>query len=129
MNKSLSLVSALVLAPMLSMAQWKYPETAKVNQVDNYHGTQVADPYRWLEDDRSAETAQWVKAQNTLTFDYLEKIPYRNALKKRIEVQLYKAFSSFSQRRMVLFLQKQWITKSISVVSPKRFEWCARGGA
>lgn len=85
MNKSLSLVSALVLAPMLSMAQWKYPETAKVNQVDNYHGTQVADPYRWLEDDRSAETAQWVKAQNTLTFDYLEKIPYRNALKKRIE--------------------------------------------
>jgi hypothetical protein len=81
MNKSLSLVSALVLAPMLSMAQWKYPETTKVNQVDNYHGTQVADPYRWLEDDRSAETAQWVKAQNTLTFDYLEKIPYRNALK------------------------------------------------
>ena len=119
MNKSLSLVSALVLAPMLSMAQWKYPETAKVNQVDNYHGTQVADPYRWLEDDRSAETAQWVKAQNTLTFDYLEKIPYRNTLKKRIEqVFNYQKLSAPSRKG-------EWFTKSISFVSSKRVEWCS----
>ena len=99
MNKTLTLVSSLVLAPILSMAQWQYPNTAKVNQVDNYHGTEVADPYRWLENDRSAETAQWVKEQNKVTFDYLDKIPYRAALKQRIEkVFNYPKFSAPSRK-------------------------------
>lgn len=48
-----------------------YPTARKTDQVDNYHGTQVADPYRWPEDDQSAETAEWVKAENKVTFDYL----------------------------------------------------------
>jgi len=66
-------------------AQLTYPQTRKTDQVDDYHGTKVADPYRWLEDDRSAETAAWVKAQNEVTFGYLEKIPYRKQLQDRLE--------------------------------------------
>ncbi|MEA2106367.1 MAG: prolyl oligopeptidase family serine peptidase [Bacteroidota bacterium] len=62
----------------------KYPETKKVDQVDEYFGTKVEDPYRWLEDDRSAETEQWVKAQNKVTFDYLEQIPFREKIKNRL---------------------------------------------
>ena len=61
-----------------------YPETKKVDTVDVYFGTQVADPYRWLEDDNSAETAEWVKAQNAVTDSYLEKIPFRNKLKEKL---------------------------------------------
>ena len=62
-----------------------YPQTRMDNTVDTYFGTQVADPYRWLEDDRSAETAQWVKTQNDFTFGYLSKIPYRQAIKEKLE--------------------------------------------
>lgn len=62
-----------------------YPETEKSETVDTYFGTEVADPYRWLEDDRSEETGDWVARQNAVTFGYLEKIPYRNALKQRLE--------------------------------------------
>jgi prolyl oligopeptidase len=65
-----------------------YPQTRKDNQVDDYHGVKVADPYRWLEDDNSAETAKWVEAENKVTFGYLEKIPYRAQVKARLE-QLY----------------------------------------
>jgi len=61
-----------------------YPATRKVEQIDDYFGTKVADPYRWLEDDRSEETARWVQAQNAVTFDYLGKIPFRDALRRRI---------------------------------------------
>ena len=62
-----------------------YPRTRMDNTVDTYFGTQVSDPYRWLEDDRSAETAQWVKTQNDFTFGYLSKIPYRQAIKEKLE--------------------------------------------
>ncbi|UOB19282.1 prolyl oligopeptidase family serine peptidase [Abyssalbus ytuae] len=65
----------------------KYPTTKKVDSADVYFNTEVKDPYRWLEDDRSEETAQWVKNQNEVTYGYLEKIPYRDQLKKRIEQQ------------------------------------------
>lgn len=72
-----------------------YPVTKKVDQVDDYFGTKVADPYRWLEDDRSPETAEWVKAQNAVTFDYLERIPFRESLKKRLtEIYNYPRYSS-----------------------------------
>jgi prolyl oligopeptidase len=61
-----------------------YPETKKGDVVDTYFDTQVADPYRWLEDDMSDETAQWVKTQNKVTFDYLSQIPYRDKIKERL---------------------------------------------
>jgi prolyl oligopeptidase len=63
----------------------KYPVTKKVDTTDNYFGKTVADPYRWLEDDKSTETAEWVKDQNEVTFGYLNNIPYRDKVKKRLE--------------------------------------------
>ncbi|MBR4584581.1 MAG: S9 family peptidase [Bacteroidales bacterium] len=63
----------------------KYPETKKCDTVDNYFGTAVADPYRWLEDDFSDETANWVKAQNEVTNNYLAKISYRDKMKNRLQ--------------------------------------------
>jgi len=61
-----------------------YPETRKGDVVDTYFGTEVADPYRWLEDDRSEETENWVKAQNEVTFAHLESIPYREKIETRL---------------------------------------------
>nr|WP_321375716.1 prolyl oligopeptidase family serine peptidase [uncultured Bacteroides sp.] len=61
-----------------------YPITKKDNTVDTYFGVKVADPYRWLENDTTKETAAWVKAQNKVTSSYLEKIPFRNKLKERL---------------------------------------------
>ena len=62
-----------------------YPQTKKVDTIDTYFGNQIQDPYRWLEDDRSAETEAWVKAQNEVTFGYLNKIPFRTQIKERME--------------------------------------------
>ncbi|WP_291119031.1 prolyl oligopeptidase family serine peptidase [Flavobacterium sp. UBA6135] len=62
-----------------------YPETKKVDTVDVYFDTKVNDPYRWLEDDMSEETAAWVKAQNEVTFGYLDQIPFRKQIKERLE--------------------------------------------
>jgi prolyl oligopeptidase len=61
-----------------------YPETAKKPVVETYFDTEVVDNYRWLEDDKSKETEDWVKTENEVTFDYLSKIPYRNQLKDRL---------------------------------------------
>ena len=61
-----------------------YPETEKKPVVDTYFETEVVDNYRWLEDDRSKETEEWVKTENEVTFDYLDKIPYRSQLKDRL---------------------------------------------
>ncbi|MGY0392354.1 prolyl oligopeptidase family serine peptidase [Bizionia sp. KMM 8389] len=62
-----------------------YPETKKVDTVDTYFGSTVKDPYRWLEDDYAEDTKAWVKAQNNVTFDYLNQIPFRSQLKERME--------------------------------------------
>ncbi|MDW3196618.1 MAG: prolyl oligopeptidase family serine peptidase [Cytophagales bacterium] len=62
----------------------KYPQTAKVDTVDTYFGTEVPDPYRWLEDDRSDATAEWVSAQNKVTQSYLTEIPFRDQIKARL---------------------------------------------
>ncbi|MGA0074702.1 MAG: S9 family peptidase, partial [Flavobacteriaceae bacterium] len=62
-----------------------YPETAQIPVVDTLFGTVIEDPYRWLEDDRSPETEAWVTAQNKVTFGYLDQIPFREDLKKRLE--------------------------------------------
>ncbi len=80
------IVCFALISPSVMKAQTtlKYPLTKKVDTIDNYFGTKVPDPYRWLEDDKSAETTAWVKEENTLTNDYLAKIPFRNAIKERL---------------------------------------------
>ncbi len=99
----------------------KYPETKKIDHVDDYYGVKVADPYRWLEDNNSSETASWVEAQNKVTEEYLSQIPYRGAIKKRLtELWNYERYSApfkqgdyyiFSkndglQEQSVLYIQK-----------------------
>lgn len=69
---------------MTHSARLRYPPTDQVDQVDNYHGTQVADPYRWLEDPNSKQTKDWIEAQNQVTFGYLEAISGREKLKERL---------------------------------------------
>lgn len=80
----------LVVATVLSsygqkQKNVKYPQTKKGETVDLYFDTKVNDPYRWLEDDKSEETAAWVKAENEVTYDYLSQIPFRNELKARMQ--------------------------------------------
>jgi len=82
--KKTFLLMALTTAGV-SFGQIKYPETKKGETVDVYFDTKVSDPYRWLEDDKSAETGAWVKAENEVTYGYLDKIPFREELKKRME--------------------------------------------
>lgn len=85
----------------------KYPNTKKVDSVDTYFGIKIQDPFRWLEDDRSPETESWVKEQNKTTFNYLDKIPFRKELKKRLE-QLWnfeKLGSPFKEGDYVYFFK------------------------
>ncbi|PMU29992.1 S9 family peptidase, partial [Pseudomonas sp. FW305-47B] len=83
------------------------PQTRKDNRVDDYFGTKVPDPYRWLEDDNSAETAKWVEAENKVTFGYLEKIPYRTAVKARLEQLFnYPKYSAPARKGDYLFFTK-----------------------
>lgn len=89
------IISSLFLAALVMSCNQKeqkmknepitYPETKKDTFSTTFFGEKITDPYRWLEDDKSAETAAWVKAQNEVTFAYLDKIPFRDALKQQLE--------------------------------------------
>ena len=79
---SMSIIAGQAMAQQPGIT---YPGTRKVDTVDDYHGTKIADPYRWLEDDHSAETKAWVDAQNKVTQQYLSKIPFRAAIRQRLE--------------------------------------------
>ena len=75
--------------------KFSYPTTRKADQIDNYHGQQIADPFRWLEIDTAPEVEAWVDEQNALTFDYLEQIPYREKIRRRLtELLDYERLSS-----------------------------------
>lgn len=85
----------------------KYPVTFKTNQVDNYHGILVSDPYRWLEDENSPQTKEWIKAQNKITFEYLEKIPQRESIKNRLtELWNYERYGVPTKRGTRYFFAK-----------------------
>src|ERR1700739_540487 len=100
------LVAGITAIPSFAQ-QLDYPQTRKGDQVDDYHGTKVADPYRWLEDDNSAETAKWVEAENKVTFGYLEKIPYREQVKQRLEQLFnYPKYSAPVRKGELLFYTK-----------------------
>ena len=82
----------------------EYPETRKSHHVDNYHGFEVPDPYRWLENDNSEETKAWVKAQNKVTYAYLSRIPFRDKLEERLtEVWNYPKMSPPVKRQGLYF--------------------------
>ncbi len=91
----------------ISDPRLSYPVTKKIAHVDTYHNEEVADPYRWLEDENSAETAAWVEAENRVTFAYLEKISFRAQLAARLEkLYNYPKYSSPSRRGEFFFFSK-----------------------
>jgi prolyl oligopeptidase len=85
MKKTILIMAITTAGISFGQTKIQYPETKKGETIDTYFDTKVNDPYRWLEDDKSAETGAWVKAQNEVTYAYLAKIPFREELKKRME--------------------------------------------
>jgi prolyl oligopeptidase len=135
MNKKIITLTLFICIASMTEAQLQYPVSHKGNQVDYYHGKQVADPYRWLEDDNSTETKDWVKAQNEVSFNYLSKINYREGFKKRIEaLSNYAKFSSPQrkgdwfyfykndglQNQSVLYKQKGLSGQPVLVLDPNK---------
>ena len=108
MTRPFALLSVIAASGLLLGAvQIQYPMTRRVDQRDNYFGTVIADPYRWLEDDNSPETAKWVEEQNRVTFSYLEKIPFRAQVRKRLEaVYDYPKYGLPSRRGEYFFFSK-----------------------
>jgi len=97
---------ATTLASVVAFGQ-QYPKARKADHVDTYHGVAVPDPYRWLEDDTSAETAAWVEAQNKVTFAYLAKIPFRRELTRRvIALNNYEKVSAPSRKGPYVFFSR-----------------------
>ncbi|WP_276501620.1 prolyl oligopeptidase family serine peptidase [Terrimonas pollutisoli] len=134
MKKTLSLL--LMAFVLQAEAQLSYPVTKKADSTQNYHGTVVQDPYRWLEDDWSTETKDWVTAQNKVTFDYLGQISYRTEWLKRLEeINNYPKYSSpfrnneyfyfykneGLQNQSVLYRQKGLAGKPAIVLDPNKF--------
>jgi prolyl oligopeptidase len=116
-------------------AAYNYPETRKDTIVDDYFGTKVEDPYRWLEDDNSEETEAWVKAQNEVTFAFLNEIPFREKIKERLtEIYNYERYSTpfkeggkyffFKndglQNQSVLFMQESLDAEAQELLDPNR---------
>lgn len=95
-KKALSLTVLCAFVATAAFAQkWDYPKPRRVDQVDTFHGVAVADPYRWMEDTESTEMRAWIEAQNKLTYDYLGKIPQREAIRKRLtELWNYERYSA-----------------------------------
>jgi prolyl oligopeptidase len=135
------IIPVIVTASLLlsTSCQWssvKYPETRKDDVKDVYFGTSVSDPYRWLEDDRSDETAKWVEAQNQVTFGYLNQIPFRNSIKQRLTeiwnyTQVYPPFSEGGrffffkkeglQNQSVLYMQNALTDEPKILIDPNTF--------
>lgn len=98
MFRRLSLLIALfamLLSSVSAQNGFNYPKPKKVEQVDNYHGVQVSDPYRWMEDTKSADVQSWIEEENKLTESYLASIPERDKIKSRLtELWNYERYSA-----------------------------------
>lgn len=95
---SLLLVCAISVSAIFAQGSFNYPKPHRADQFDTYHGVKVHDPYRWMEDTESAETRAWIEAENKITFDYLGKIPQREAIKNRLtEIWNYERYSAPSK--------------------------------
>jgi prolyl oligopeptidase len=133
------LAAALTLAslcPHIAAQKLQYPDAKRTDHTDNYFGVSVADPYRWLEEENSPETAAWVAAENKVTFDYLGQIPYRQAVKARLEkLYNYEKYSAPSrhgdyyvfskntglQNQSVVFVQKGLDGAPDVLLDPNKF--------
>ena len=84
MKKTLFTITMVTITLAMSAQPINYPVTARDNTVDEYFGTKVPDPYRWLENDTSAQTARWVEAENAVTNEYLKRMPQRKHVLERL---------------------------------------------
>src|ERR1043166_2219077 len=106
-NLSIGCCLLIALSAQGAAQPLQYPKTARVDQVDTYFGTKVADPYRWLENDTSKEVASWVESENAVTFAYLKKIPYRDKIKDRLtKVWNYPRYSATFRQGKNFFFYK-----------------------
>jgi len=106
-NRCVCAACVLALGVVAAQQPIAYPSTRKIEHVDTYHGVKVEDPYRWLEDDNSPETAAWVEAQNKVTFAYLEAIPYRRAMSARVwALNDYERYSAPSRKAQYVFFRR-----------------------
>jgi prolyl oligopeptidase len=108
-NNILAACAAVLLLQWTGAAQHAldYPKTRKGDHVDVYHGVRVPDPYRWLEDETSDETARWIEAQNRVTFGYLEQIPFRERMKARLrQIHDYPRYSAPSRKGDYFFFSR-----------------------
>jgi prolyl oligopeptidase len=136
MKNIIKLSLVIFITSLISAQSIKYPLTKKIEHTDNYHGTIVPDPYRWLEDDQSAETKKWVEIQNQLTFGYLEQIPFREKIKNRLtELFNYEKFSAPTkvgeyyvyskndglQEQSVVYIQKGLDGEPEVLIDPNKF--------
>jgi prolyl oligopeptidase len=125
--------ATLITAAVVVAQSLQYPAARKTDHVDRYHGLRVPDPYRWLEDDNSPETAAWVAAQNAITFPYLERIPFRQHFQRRVqELNKFEKYSAPSrkgpyfffsrneglQNQSVLFIQKGFEGRPEVLIDP-----------
>jgi len=112
----LVIISIFVFSKFVNHPRYFYPKSKKVDVVDSYHGVQIEDPYRWLEDDQSKETKRWVNSQNRTTNRFINKISYRNKIKERLtKLNDYEKYSTpFQEGDKFYFykndgLQNQWV--------------------
>lgn len=136
MKNIFRIILFFLIASYLSAQTIKYPATKKIDHKDNYHGTIVPDPYRWLEDPNSEETKKWVEEQNNITYEYLDKIPFREKIKNRLtELWNYERYSAPSkigdfyvyskndglQEQSVLYIQKGLNGQPEVFLDPNKF--------
>jgi len=118
---TLSLFFACKSNEVKKISMLPYPETRKVDTVDNYFGTKVADPYRWLENDTTAETAAWVESENKVTQNYLSQIPFRDNIKNRLtEIWNYEKISAPYRKGDYYFYSKNDGLQNQAVVYYKK---------
>ena len=106
MNSSKVILLSLLFTSLClnTISQMTYPETKTLNQIDDYHGIKVQDPYRWLENDNSQETKEWVDSQNKTTNQYLTQITYREKVKGRLtELWNYDKMNSLFKKGKLFF--------------------------
>jgi prolyl oligopeptidase len=112
-----ALLGGSAFAQTTTMKTLPYPATKKVETVDTYFGTVVPDPYRWLEDDRAEDTKAWVQAENKVTHAYLDQIPFRETIRKRLEVLWnYEKFGAPQKQGVWTYFSKNSGLQSQSVI-------------
>lgn len=109
-----SMISSPTTNPPIKIT---YPKTKKVNQVDDYHGTKVEDPYRWLEDDMAPDVKEWVKAEQAVTENYLSQVPFRNKIKERLRTLFnYPKYGLMSKKGDYYYFTKNDGLQNLSVI-------------